>query len=30
MLQKILKLIIFYLGKFSLNKLNCLFNDDEA
>ncbi|CBY95088.1 hypothetical protein predicted by Glimmer/Critica [Salmonella enterica subsp. enterica serovar Weltevreden str. 2007-60-3289-1] len=30
MLQKILVLIIFSLSKFSLNKLNCLFNDDEA
>ncbi|CEI42291.1 FIG01049441: hypothetical protein [Salmonella enterica subsp. enterica serovar Infantis] len=28
--KKILVLIIFSLSKFSLNKLNCLFNDDEA
>ncbi|AAX66486.1 hypothetical protein G207_05069 [Salmonella enterica subsp. enterica serovar Newport str. Shandong_3] len=28
--RKISMLIIFSLSKFSLNKLNCLFNDDEA
>lgn len=28
--KKTLRLIIFSLSKITLNKLNCLFNDDEA
>ncbi|EDV6157587.1 hypothetical protein AA440_004433 [Salmonella enterica subsp. enterica] len=28
--RKISMLIVFSLSKFSLNKFNCLFNDDEA